>query len=99
MISDMYVKILGLEGLVTSTAIKRDTGADYSLETSIAKLAAAETVNLVCHKAMQIFGGHGYVKYSNVERYYRDARLLDIGVGATEVLKSVVGSTILKSVK
>lgn len=97
MASDMYVKTQALEGLVSKASAKMDSGEDCSLETSVAKLAAAETVNAVCHAALQVFGGHGYMKYQDVERYYRDARVLDIGVGASEVLKSVVGMTVLKS--
>lgn len=96
MISEMYIGIEALDCLVTKAAEKRDKGIDYSLETSVAKLVAAKEVNQVCYKALQIFGGHGYMKYSAVERYSRDARLLNIGVGSTEVLKSVVGSTLLK---
>ena len=42
-------------------------------------------------------GGHGYMKHNPVERYVRDARLMDIGVGASEVLKMVVGSTVARN--
>ncbi|MBU3145364.1 acyl-CoA dehydrogenase family protein [Clostridium sp. CF012] len=95
MVSDMYVKIKAAELLVKATAEKQDTGENYATETSVAKLCVSETVNEVCHKSMQLFGGHGYMKNNNIERYARDGRLLDIGVGATEVLKMVVGSTVL----
>ncbi|WP_333595565.1 acyl-CoA dehydrogenase family protein, partial [Anaerospora hongkongensis] len=61
-------------------------------------LFVAEVTSEVCHKAMQILGGHGYMKYNVVERYVRDARLMDIGVGASEVLKMVVGSTVAKTI-
>lgn len=96
MLADMYVKLEAANLLVWETAKKRDSGKDYALETSIAKLFVTEVVNEVCHKALQIFGGHGYMKYNDVERYARDARLLDIGVGASEVLKMVVGTAVAK---
>lgn len=96
MLADMYVKLEAANLLVWETAKKRDSGKDYALETSIAKLFVTEVVNAVCHKALQIFGGHGYMKYNDVERYARDARLLDIGVGASEVLKMVVGTAVAK---
>ncbi len=96
MLADMYVKLEAANLLVAETARKRDSGKDYALDTSVAKLFVAEMVNEVCHKAVQIFGGHGYMKYNEVERYARDARLLDIGVGASEVLKMVVGSAVAK---
>lgn len=97
MLAAMYVKLEAAKLLVLDTAKKRDSGKDYSLETSVAKLFVTEAVNEICHKSLQIFGGHGYMKYNAVERYARDARLLDIGVGASEVLKMVVGSAIAKS--
>ncbi|MDR3561932.1 MAG: acyl-CoA dehydrogenase family protein [Negativicutes bacterium] len=96
MLADMHVKIEAAKLLVVDTAKKRDSGKDYALETSIAKLFVAETVNEVCHKALQVFGGHGYMKYNDPERYARDARLLDIGVGTSEVLKMVVGTAVAK---
>ncbi|AIF49652.1 acyl-CoA dehydrogenase family protein [Pelosinus sp. UFO1] len=96
MLADMYVKLEAANLLVWETAKKRDSGKDYALETSVAKLFVTEVVNEVCHKALQIFGGHGYMKYNDVERYARDARLLDIGVGASEVLKMVVGTAVAK---
>jgi len=96
MLSDMYVHCQAAELVVFRTAAQRDAGKDYSLDSTVAKLFVAETVNLVCHKAMQIFGGHGYMKHSGVERLARDARLMDIGVGSTEVLKMVVGGAVAK---
>ena len=57
------------------------------MESSVAKLFIADAVNESCHKALQIFGGEGHTKYNDIERYARDGRLLDIGVGTSEVLK------------
>ncbi|WP_378954349.1 acyl-CoA dehydrogenase family protein [Pelosinus sp. sgz500959] len=97
MLAEMYVKFEAAKLLVYDTAKKRDSGKDYALESSVAKLFVTEVVNEVSHKAVQILGGHGYMKYNDVERYARDARLLDIGVGASEVLKMVVGGAVAKS--
>jgi alkylation response protein AidB-like acyl-CoA dehydrogenase len=96
MIADMYIKIEATKLVVFDTARKRDRGEDYSLNSSVAKLLAADTAFYVCNKAMQIFGGHGYMTHNPVERYIRDARLMDIGVGASEVLKMAIGTTVLK---
>lgn len=98
MLAEMYTKLEAAKLLVLDVARKRDSGKDYSFETSVAKLFVADMVNEVCYKTMQIFGGHGYMKYNDPERYVRDARLLDIGVGSSEVLKMVVGSTVAKTV-
>jgi alkylation response protein AidB-like acyl-CoA dehydrogenase len=64
----------------------------------VAKLFVSEVVTEVCHKALQVYGGHGYMKHNDPERYVRDARLLDIGVGASEVLKMVVGAAVAKNI-
>lgn len=95
-IADMYIKLEGAKGLYSKTCEKRACGHDYSIESSVAKVATAKSVNEICYEAIQIMGGHGYIKNNRVERYYRDGRLLDIGVGTSEVLKMVIGSTILK---
>ena len=92
MVADMVVNIEVCKLLLVQTAQKRDSGKDYALDSSVAKIAAAQAVNKVCYNALQIFGGHGYMKQNAVERYVRDARLMDIGVGASEVLKMVVGA-------
>ena len=98
MLADMYVKLEAAGLLVFETARQRDSGADYSLSSSVAKLFVAEMVTEVCHKALQVYGGHGYMKHHDPERYARDARLLDIGVGASEVLKMVVGAAVAKNI-
>ena len=97
MLADMYVALEGSRLVVHSTAALRDTGRDCSFETSVAKIHTARAAGEICHKALQIMGGHGYMKHNPVERYVRDARLMDIGVGASEVLKMVVGSTVARN--
>lgn len=96
MAAEMHVKVEAVRNLLLAVTEKLDAGEDVALDTSVVKVFAAEAVNEVCHKALQIHGGHGYVKGNPAERYYRDGRLMDIGVGATEVLKQVIGSTALK---
>lgn len=98
MLAEMYVKIEAAKLLVDDTARQRDAGKDYSLATSVAKLFVAETAMEVSNKALQVFGGHGYMKYNDPERFVRDARLMDIGVGASEVLKMVVGTSVAKTI-
>jgi acyl-CoA dehydrogenase len=67
-----------------------DKGATYTKESAMAKLFASEILNGVADKALQIHGGHGYMKEFPVERYYRDARLLRIIEGTSEVQKMVI---------
>lgn len=97
MVAEMHVKLEAARLMVSAVAQRMDAGEDCALDTSVAKLFVAETVDEVCFKALQVFGGHGYLRSANVERYARDGRLMDIGVGASEVLKMVVGSSVLRS--
>ena len=61
-------------------------GEDVIADACLAKKTAVDTAENVCHEAVQIFGGAGYLHGSEVERHYRDARILPIGGGASEVL-------------
>lgn len=95
-ISNMYIKLEACRALFKKTCEARNNHKDYSLEASVAKVFIGEAVNSICYEAIQIMGGHGYVRNNEVERLYRDGRLIDIGVGTSEVLNMVIGSTILK---
>ncbi|WP_411682662.1 acyl-CoA dehydrogenase family protein [Clostridium thailandense] len=95
-ISDMYIRLEACRLLFKKACKVRESNKDYSIEASVAKVFIGEAVNLICYEAIQIMGGHGYVRNNEVERLYRDGRLIDIGVGASEVLNMVIGSSILK---
>lgn len=69
-----------------------DEGRDPVLETSIAKLLAAETALYVTDKAIRTFGGYGYMRESAIERYYRDARYFAIVEGTQEIHQRVIAS-------
>lgn len=96
MLADIFVALESARLMVESTAKARDSGRDYSLETSVAKIHVARASGEICQKALQVFGGHGYMKHNPVERYARDARLMDIGVGASEVMKMVIAGAIAR---
>lgn len=98
-IADICIGLESSNSYFEKVCNMRTDGQDYSLESSILKVLVAQTVSKATFEAVQIFGGHGYYKSSDVERFARDGRLLDIGVGSTEVLKMVIGSTILKNCK
>jgi butyryl-CoA dehydrogenase len=94
-IAHMYIKLEASRELLRKACEVRNEGMDYSMEASVAKVFAAKSVNEICYEAIQIMGGHGYIKNNRVERYYRDGRLIDIGVGTSEVVGMVIGSTLL----
>ncbi|MFH1090405.1 MAG: acyl-CoA dehydrogenase family protein [Pseudomonadota bacterium] len=70
-------------------------GLDQVTEVSMAKIFSAEICDQVCHTAVQIHGGYGYMREFPVERYYRDSRILSIGGGTTEVMKEIIAKRIL----
>jgi acyl-CoA dehydrogenase len=82
--------------LIQRAAWLRDEGRPYSREASMAKLYASEAATWVTHQAVQIHGGYGYVKEYAVERYYRDARVMEIYEGASEVQRLVIARSLLK---
>ena len=73
----------------------KDQGRPYSKEAAIAKLYATEMAERVIYDAIQIHGGYGYSREYNVERMYRDARLMTIGEGTSEINRLVISRHVL----
>jgi len=89
---DMLVKIENARNLVYKAAYKFDKGEKNHKTAAMAKLYAANIANEVTYEAVQVFGGYGYFQEYNVERYYRDARILPIYEGTSEVQKNVIAA-------
>jgi alkylation response protein AidB-like acyl-CoA dehydrogenase len=99
MIADMATEIEAARLLVYQAAEMMGTGErqKYSKYAAMAKLFASETSHRVTHKALQIFGGYGYVKEFPMERFYRDARITEIYEGTSEVQRMVISNHVLNS--
>ena len=99
MIADMATEIEAARLLVYQAAEMMGTGErhKYSKYAAMAKLFASETSHRVCHKALQIFGGYGYVKEFPIERFYRDSRITEIYEGTSEVQRMVISHNVLNS--
>ena len=82
--------------LIQRAAWLKDAGRPYRREASMAKLYASEAATWVSHQAIQIHGGYGYVKEYPVERYYRDARVMEIYEGTSEIQRLVIARSLLK---
>ncbi len=82
--------------LIRRAAWLRDTGQPFGREAAMAKLYATEAATWVTHQAIQIHGGYGYVKEYAVERFYRDARIMEIYEGASEIQRLVIARSLLK---
>ncbi len=97
MLADMATRIEASRLLVYHAAMLKDAGKPYGKEASMAKLFASETGNWVTDKAIQIHGGIGYCRDVPVERMHRDAKLMEIGEGTSEIQRLVIAREILKS--
>ena len=82
--------------LIRRAAWLRDSGQPFGREAAMAKLYATEAATWVTHQAIQIHGGYGYVKEYAVERYYRDARIMEIYEGSSEIQRLVIARSLLK---
>ena len=83
--------------LTYRAAWMKDRGLKTTKESAMAKLYASEVGVEVADKALQIFGGYGYVKDFPAEKYYRDAKLCTIGEGTSEIQRLVIAREILSS--
>jgi len=96
-LAEMATKIEAARLLVRNAARKKDLGQRCDLEAGMAKLFASEICYEVCLDALRIHGGNGYSKEYPVERYYRDAPLLLIGEGTSEIQKLVIARQLLQT--
>ena len=96
MIADSKTEALAARALVLETARRRDAGEGVTLEASASKLYASEMVGRVADRAVQIFGGAGYVADYGIERLYRDVRIFRIYEGASEIQKLVIARETMK---
>lgn len=95
-LADMATRIEAARLLVEQAARKKDRGERCDLEAGMAKLFASEMCQHVTLEAMRIFGGFGYTKEFNVERYYRDAPLMIVGEGTNEIQSLVIARQLLE---
>lgn len=95
MISDMAVGIEASRHLVYHAAQLRDAGKPHTRQCSIAKLYTSEVCNRICNDAVQVHGGYGYTKEFPVERYFRDAKLLEIGEGTSQIQRMIIARDVL----
>ena len=93
-LADMAMKIELARNMVYKAAWLKDEGRPFSKEAAMCKLYASEISMEVADEAIQIHGGYGYMKEYEVERYMRDAKLLEIGEGTSEVQRMVIARLI-----
>jgi alkylation response protein AidB-like acyl-CoA dehydrogenase len=96
MLAEMGTRLDAASLLVYRAAWMKDQGMKTTLESSMAKLYASEIGVYVADRALQIFGGYGYVKDFPVEKFYRDMKLCTIGEGTSEIQRLVIARELLK---
>jgi isovaleryl-CoA dehydrogenase len=94
-IADMYVALNSARAYVYAVAKSCDAGRTTRFDAAGAILLASENAVKVANEAVQALGGAGYTKDWPVERYYRDAKLLDIGAGTNEIRRMLIGRELL----
>ncbi|NLO48727.1 MAG: acyl-CoA dehydrogenase [Clostridiales bacterium] len=93
-IADMETKLNAARMLVYNTAYEMDMGMDVTKSAAMAKLFATESSLEIVSAALQMHGGYGYVKEYPIERMYRDARVLTIFEGTSQVQQMVIAGAI-----
>ncbi|WP_157218181.1 acyl-CoA dehydrogenase family protein [Flavisphingomonas formosensis] len=96
MLADMKVDMLTTEALMKSVAAKFDAGEPVSLECSALKYHASEAVGRIADRAVQIYGGAGYMAEYKVERFYRDVRLLRIYEGTSQIQQTIIAKQMIR---
>jgi butyryl-CoA dehydrogenase len=99
MLADMATEIDAARLLVYRAAQLKDRGMSFVTAASEAKLYAAETAMRATTKAIQIHGGYGYIKDYPVERYFRDAKICEIGEGTSEIQRMVIAKELLRKME
>jgi len=99
-IAECATRIEAARALTYATARMIDSGArNYSKESAMCKLFASDTAMYVTTEAIQIYGGHGYMREYPVEKYFRDAKITQIYEGTNEIQKGVIANEVLREAR
>ena len=90
------IKVETAHSMMVRAARKKDSGERNDVEAGMAKMVASEYCNEVVQDSFRIHGGYGYSKEYEIERLYRDAPLLLIGEGTSEIQRMVIGRKLLQ---
>ena len=99
LLADMGTEVQAARHLVYDAARLKDAGKPFTKEAAMAKLYASEVGTRTANRAIQIHGGYGYIRDYPVERFYRDAKLMEIGEGTSEIQRLVIARRLLKEVQ
>jgi acyl-CoA dehydrogenase len=97
MLADSETEIYAAECMVMDAARRRDDGRPVSTEAACCKLFASEMCGRVADRAVQIFGGAGYMAEYGIERFYRDVRIFRLYEGTSQIMQLVIGRNMMKT--
>lgn len=95
-LADMKTRIEAARHLIYDAARRKDAGESYKAEAAMAKLYATELATWAASKAVQVHGDFGYTADFPVERFFRDAKILEIGEGTSEIQRLVIAREVLR---
>ena len=95
MLADMKLRLEASWGLTMQALALRTAGEPFTLQSAMAKLHASEMVAFVADTALQIHGGYGFTREMPLERYVRDARILRIYEGSSEIQRNIIARIVL----
>jgi acyl-CoA dehydrogenase len=99
MLADSQAELYAAKCMVIDAARKRDEGLNVSTEASCCKLFASEMCGRVADRAVQIFGGAGYLSEYGIERFYRDVRLFRLYEGTSQIQQIVIARNLVREAK
>lgn len=99
MLADSKVDQLAVEAMMRTIADRFDAGEKVALDCSALKYFASEAVGRVADRAVQIYGGAGYMSEYKVERFYRDVRLLRIYEGTSQIQQTIIAKAMIRNVQ
>ncbi|HXG31276.1 MAG TPA: acyl-CoA dehydrogenase family protein [Thermodesulfobacteriota bacterium] len=89
-IADMITHVEAARQLTYYVSWLFSQGKATDMEVSMTKLFTTEMANRIAYEALQVYGGYGYMREFPIERFYRDARVLTIGAGTSEIMKEII---------
>ena len=99
MLADSQTELYAAQCMVVDAARRRDNGENVSTEASCCKLFASEMCGRVADRAVQIFGGAGYLADYGIERFYRDVRLFRLYEGTSQIQQLVIARNMIRAAR
>ncbi len=96
LLADCKAEIYAARSMMIDAARRRDEGLPHTTEASCAKMFASEMCGRVADRAVQIFGGAGYMSEYGIERFYRDVRLFRIYEGTTQIQQILIARNMMR---